>query len=285
MTSSSLSSFAVERLTKNPDQRGLQAPFDLIGDVHGCALELQDLLNCLGTKVEIVGKGKKRQAHLLSWSGRKIIFVGDLVDRGPATPDVLRIVIALTRAGYAQAVVGNHDIKFVRFLEGHSLSISHGLEQSVEQMRYESEDFHAEVCMFLKSLPYHLWLDGGALAVAHAGIKENMLGSTTSETHKFCLYGETSGEQDEFGLPVRYHWAAEYRGCTAIVYGHTPVAEPDWVHETLCIDTGCCFGGCLTGLRWPEREIVSVPARQTYAHKRRPFGHPPLRPLSLLSKG
>ena len=80
------------------------------------------------------------------------------------------------------------------------------------------------------------------------------------------------------GCPIRFNWALDYRGAAAVIYGHTPVAEPEWVNNTLCIDTGCVFGGKLTALRWPEREIVSVPARETYAELRRGFGLPPPSP-------
>ena len=107
-----------------------------------------------------------------------------------------------------------------------------------------------------------------------------MIGSTTGHTRNFCLYGDTDGT-DAVGLPIRYHWAAVYSGNTTIVYGHTPIFEPAWVNNTLCIDTGCCFGGAITALRWPEKEIVSVPAREAYAERRRAFGHPPLRPQPL----
>ena len=102
---------------------------------------------------------------------------------------------------------------------------------------------------------------------------------------RFCLYGETSGETDEFGLPVRFHWAAEYQGATAIIYGHTPVTEPEWVNNTICIDTGCCFGGKLSALRWPEREIVSMPAAEVYSAPLRPLGHPPRRPRASPDSG
>ena len=88
---------------------------------------------------------------------------------------------------------------------------------------------------------------------------------------EFALYGETTGETDEFGLPVRFNWAAEYRGKAAVVYGHTPVPDPEWLNNTVCIDTGCVFGGSLTALRWPEREFVSVKAHATYAESRKPF--------------
>ena len=85
------------------------------------------------------------------------------------------------------------------------------------------------------------------------------------------MYGETTGETDEFGLPVRYNWAAEYRGRAMVVYGHTPVPEPEWLNRTICIDTGCVFGGKLTALRYPEKELVSVPALQTYYESAKPF--------------
>jgi len=105
-----------------------------------------------------------------------------------------------------------------------------------------------------------------------------MLGRDSRSVRSFGLYGDTSGQLDERGLPERFNWAADYQGKTTVVYGHTPVAEPEWLNNTVCIDTGAVFGGKLTALRWPERELVSVPARQAYAELRRPFGLPPPRP-------
>src|SRR5215218_11210868 len=85
------------------------------------------------------------------------------------------------------------------------------------------------------------------------------------------MYGETTGESDEYGLPVRLNWAANYRGRANVVYGHTPTLTPTWENRTICIDTGCVFGGSLTALRYPEQELVSVPAARTYAEPSRPF--------------
>ena len=124
---------------------------------------------------------------------------------------------------------------------------------------------------FLDGLVSHYVLDGGKLVVAHAGMKEEMQGRGSGKVREFALYGETTGETDEFGLPVRYNWAAEYRGRATVVYGHTPVPEPEWLNRTTNIDTGCVFGGKLTALRWPEREFVSVPAARTYCEPARPF--------------
>jgi protein phosphatase len=71
---------------------------------------------------------------------------------------------------------------------------------------------------------------------------------------------------------VRYPWAEDYRGHAQVVYGHTPVPEPVWLNRTICIDTGCVFGGRLTALRYPERELVSVAARKVYWEPARPIG-------------
>ena len=266
-----------EPLRAASDLRHIEGPFDIIGDVHGCALELEELLSRLGYGVRYAGHGALRRAIVDAAPGRRAIFVGDLVDRGPRSPDALRVAMALAESGGALAVPGNHDMKLVRWLDGRAVELAHGLERTAAQLEGESEAFRARVKDFLAGLPSHLWLDGGRLAVAHAGIREEMLGEASGEVRRFCLYGETSGEMDELGLPVRYHWAANYRGRTAIVYGHTPVPEPEWVNTTICIDTGCCFGGKLSALRWPEREIVSVPAREVYSAPVRPFGHPPVR--------
>lgn len=273
----------IERTRLWTDQRHEAGPFDVIGDVHGCATELVLLLGQLGYSVHFEGEGETRRVITTAPEGRRAVFVGDLVDRGPRSPDVLRIVMAMVEAGHALAVPGNHDVKFVRWLNGRQLKLSHGLDRTVEQFAAEAPAFKAQVKKFLDGLVSHAWLEGGKLAIAHAGIKEDMMGRSSGAVREFCLYGETSGETDAFGLPVRYNWAADYRGDTTIVYGHTPVPEAEWLNNTLCIDTGCCFGGKLTALRWPEKEIVSVAASEIYSPPVRPFGHPPNRPGAELS--
>ncbi len=258
-------------------------PFDIIGDVHGCAGELEVLLVRLGYRVHWSGTPRDVRVDVVPPKGRRAIFVGDLVDRGPRSPDTLRLVMAMVESGAALAVPGNHDIKFVRWLDGKAVAPTHGLDRTIQQFDAETTAFRTAVRTFFNQAPFHLWLDEGRLAVAHAGIKEEMIGQMSGEARRFCLYGETSGETDKLGLPIRYHWAAEYRGRTAVVYGHTPVPDAGWVNNTMCIDTGCCFGGKLTALRWPERQVVSVAAEQIYTMPVRAFGHPPLRPGALVS--
>jgi len=272
-----INAFEIVRERLASDRRGEAGPFDIIGDVHGCADELMALLLKLGYEVKFSGQGEGRQAMTTAPKGRRVVFVGDLVDRGPNSPDVLRIVMAMVGAGQAFCVPGNHDVKLVRWLGGKNVQLRHGLAETAEQFGREPEIFRPIVQQFLVGLASHAWLAGGKLVVAHAGINEEMIGRSSEAVRDFCLYGERDGGKDAQGLPIRYHWAADYRGATEIVYGHTPVQQAEWVNNTLCIDTGCCFGGKLTALRWPEKEIVTVDAARIYYAPLRPFGHPPVR--------
>jgi calcineurin-like phosphoesterase family protein len=242
----------------------LTGPFDIVGDVHGCYTELVDLLIKLGWTVDLIG------AKATNPQGRQAVFLGDLVDRGPATPAVLRLAMNMVSSRVALCIPGNHENKLKRALDGRNVTMSHGLGESIEQLSHETPEFRTEVATFIEGLVSHAVLDGGSLVVAHAGLPEAMHGRSSDAVRSFALYGDTTGETDEFGLPVRYPWANDYRGRAAVVYGHTPVAEAVWINGTICIDTGCVFGGSLTALRWPERELVSVPARATYYEPTRP---------------
>ena len=256
------------------DVRHTDGPFDIIGDAHGCGDELEALLTKLGYLVSWYEGDDDygRVCTVIPPAGRRAIFVGDLVDRGPRTPDVLRLVYSMVASGAAFCVPGNHNVKFLRWLHGRNVKLTHGLAESAAQMEQETPAFRNRMKAFVDSLVSHLWLDGGRLVVAHAGIKEEMIGRSSGAVREFCLYGETTGETDEFGLPVRYNWASEYRGKTTVVYGHTPVVNTEWLNNTICIDTGCVFGGKLTALRWPEKELVEVPAAKVYAEPVRPMG-------------
>jgi protein phosphatase len=268
---------SIERVPLWNDRRDEHGPFDIIGDLHGCCDELETLLVKLGyqpllREVDDPVWGNNSYRHP---EGRKAVFLGDLVDRGPRILDTLRLVRNMVAEGVAFCVPGNHDMKFLRKLQGRDVQLKHGLAQSVAEMEtlpeHLRQPFAKEAAAFLDGLISHYVLDGGKLVVAHAGMKAEMQGRGSGKVREFALYGETTGETDEFGLPIRYNWAAEYRGGATVVYGHTPVPEPEWLNRTTNIDTGCVFGGKLTGLRWPERECVSVPASRTYCEPARPF--------------
>lgn len=251
------------------DLRHLTGPFDIIGDIHGCRSELETLLGRLG--YALVRDALGRPVDAVHPEGRTAVFVGDLVDRGPDSPGVLRLVMGMVGAGHALCVPGNHENKLGRYLKGRKVQHTHGLAETIEQLEKEDAAFHTEVGAFLQGLVSHYVLDGGGLVVCHAGLPEKYHGRTSGRVRSFALYGDTTGETDEFGLPVRYPWAEDYRGRAAVVYGHTPTPRATWLNNTLCLDTGCVFGGAMTALRWPERELVDVPAERVWYEPTKPL--------------
>ncbi|MBT5711205.1 polynucleotide kinase-phosphatase, partial [Candidatus Poribacteria bacterium] len=266
----------ITRVRLWPDRRDERGPFDIIGDVHGCCDELEALLGLLGYAFSELADDALLYTRVYEHpEGRKAVFVGDIVDRGPRVLDAYGLVRNMVEAGSAICVPGNHDSKLVRKLRGRKVQVTHGLQDTLDEIAAFPEesrrDLQEGMAAFFESLVSHAALDDGSLVVAHAGIKESMAGRASGAVRSFALYGDTTGETDEFGAPVRHDWAREYRGKAAIVYGHTPVVEAEWVNETINIDTGCVFGGRLTALRYPERELVSVDAREMYAEPVRPL--------------
>ena len=259
LTQERMENARVERGPLWNDRRDLSGPFDIIGDLHGCAHELSLLLEKLGYGPE---------GHP---EGRTAFFVGDITDRGPRSLDCYEIVSRMVRQGHAMCVAGNHDAKLARYLEGRKVTVGHGMESTVAELEGKNEAYRDELRRFLDSLISHYVLDGGRLVVAHAGIKEEYQGRASNRVRNFCLYGDTTGETDELGLPVRLDWAADYRGNAMVVYGHTPVYRAEWSNRTINIDTGCAFGGKLTALRYPELELVDVPAAELYCEPARPL--------------
>jgi len=247
------------------DRRSEHGPFDVIGDVHGCCDELEALLARLGYARE------GPDTPFRHAEGRRAVFLGDIVDRGPRVLDSLRIVMRMVEAGTALCVPGNHEAKLLRKLKGKDVQVTHGLARTLEELEPLPEAERSGIARFLDGLISHFVLDDGRLVVAHAGLNEAMHGRGSGRVREFCLYGETTGETDEYGLPVRCQWAEGYRGRAMVVYGHTPVLEADWLNRTICIDTGCVFGGKLTALRYPEQDVVSVPAARVYSEPVRPF--------------
>ena len=262
----------IEREKLYNDKKDINGPFDIIGDIHGCYDETIELLKKLGYTIQkVAGNGQNFGIEISHPENRQVIFLGDLVDRGPDSPSVLKLVMSMLRSGVAWCVPGNHDLKLQKKLKGKHVNLKHGLAETIEQLEKETPEFINEVKEFLYSLISHYVFDNGRLVVSHAGLKEEMQGRGSGAVRAFCLYGESTGEIDEFGLPVRYNWASEYRGKAKVIYGHTPVPEAKWFNKTINIDTGCVFGGKLTALRYPEEELVSVPAKKIYCEPVKPL--------------
>ena len=241
------------------NKRDETGPFDIIGDLHGCATELEELLQKLGYT---------KNGHP---EGRKAFFVGDITDRGPRNLDCYEIVRRMVEADQALCIAGNHDAKLLKYLKGKKVTIAHGMQTTVTELEAKDDEYKREMYKFLNTLISHYVLDGGRLVVAHAGLKEDYHGKASGRVREFCLYGDTTGESDEFGLPVRLDWAKDYRGEATVVYGHTPVPKPVWLNRTINIDTGCVFGGGLTSLRYPEMELVTVPCKEMYWEPKKPL--------------
>ena len=247
------------------NKKAVHGPFDIIGDIHGCYDELCELLEKIGYVVS------KEQTMAHSPEDRKLVFLGDLVDRGPKSPEVLRMVMSMVQAKQAYCVLGNHDGKLLRKLKGSNVQVKHGLETTMEQLEHKSEQFIEEVKQFLEGLVSHYVFDEGKLVAVHAGLKEKLHGRESKKVRDLAMFGETTGEVDEFGLPIRVRWSESYKGNAFVVYGHTPQVRAKIINNTINIDTGCVFGGRLTAFRYPEKEIVDVLAKKVYYEPARPF--------------
>lgn len=234
--------------------------FDIIGDIHGCYEEMNELLDLLGYT--------QTNSHLSHLEGRTPVFLGDLTDRGPFSLSVIEDVSSWVKQNQALYCPGNHCDKLYRYLIGRNVMIKHGLETTVEELnRLASNDYKRISQSFIhlyEKAKLYLQLDDQRLVVSHAGIQPDMIGSTSKRVKTFVLYGDITGETHEDGRPVRRDWASQYTFHPFIVYGHTPVKTPRWVGETVNIDTGCVFGGSLTALRWPEQITLSVSSKQSY---------------------
>lgn len=246
------------------NRKSERGPFDVIGDLHGCYDELRALLDRLGWEV----RHENGRFHVRHPEGRTLVFLGDLVDRGPGIVPALQLVMDAVADGVALCVMGNHEAKLLRKLHGKDVRVSGGLQQTLEQFEETDAAFLQRLEGFLSTLPHHYQLDDGRLVVAHGGLPARLQGRDSPKVQAVALYGETTGQFDDQGYPERRDWAEGYRGDALVVYGHTPVDEPHARNGTVNIDTGCVFGGKLTALRYPEGDLVSVQAARAYAEQR-----------------
>lgn len=230
--------------------------YDIIGDIHGCYSELLQLFDQLGYI-------EHNQLYIHP-QGRKLVFVGDLMDRGPHSIKVIQLVTHLVSEELALYVPGNHCDKLKRLFLGRDVQITHGLETTVAELGKLSSDTKQQVkkdfIHLVENAPLYLVLDEGQLIVSHAGIRQDLIGQYNKKVRTFCLYGDITGEKDETGFPIRRDWSQEYTGETWIIYGHSPVKQPRFINRTVNIDTGCVFGGQLTSLRYPEMTFEIVPS-------------------------
>lgn len=233
---------------------------DIIGDIHGCFHEFEELTKKLGYDWK---------SGIPMQEGRKLAFVGDLTDRGPHSLKVIEVVWELVmKENLGFYTPGNHCNKLYRYFLGNKVQVTHGLETTVAEYDELTKDQQKRVRKMFMDLyeqnPLYQVLDRGNLVIAHAGIREDYIGKNNSKVKTFVLYGDITGEKHPDGSPVRRDWAQKYKGKAIIVYGHTPVKAPRIINNTYNIDTGAVFGGKLTALRYPEMELVTVPSTMPF---------------------
>lgn len=238
---------------------------DIIGDIHGCLSELKELTLRLGYSWE--------HGIPIHPENRVLGFVGDLTDRGPESLKVIELVWQLViNHNSAYYTPGNHCNKLYRFFQGNKVQIKHGLETTVAELealkKSEQQTIRQKFMELYEAVPLYLVLDNQKLIIAHAGIKQDLIGQTNSRVKDFVLYGDITGQNNPDGTPVRRDWAKKYNGKAYIVYGHTPVKQARILNNTYNIDTGAVFGGKLTALRYPEMELFSVPSTMPYLEEK-----------------
>ena len=253
------------------DRRDERGPFDAIGDVHGCRSELETLLGEARLLIERDDEGRPDRRRSPRGPPRDL-------PRRPGRSRARHAGRAAARDGHgrrrarprrARQPRGEARARASRARRCRPATGSPSRSPSSPRRPPSSGP---RSCGSAASSSSHLVLDDGKLVVAHAGLIEKYQGRASGRVRSFALYGDTTGETDEYGLPVRLPWADDYRGKATVLYGHTPTLEAEWVNNTMCLDTGCVFGGKLSALRYPEREVVSVPAEQVWYEPVAPLG-------------
>jgi len=242
---------------------------DIIGDIHACADEFYQLLAKLG----YVRSNEGLYRHP---NGRRILSLGDITSRGPASLDMLEFFIRHIEAGLAEMVDSNHGWKIARWLDGRKVTLAHGDENVEKEFReYEAEhgikkaeELKERSRLLLFSAPSHMLVRVGGrteLVAVHAGIRDDYIGKESPAVRNYCRYGDVSGMGAD-GRPIRKDWAGERtKTHPLIIWGHDPRPEPERKNGAINIDQGCVFGGKLTAYRFPEDELVSVPAARNYS--------------------
>ncbi|GIN84967.1 polynucleotide kinase-phosphatase [Heyndrickxia sporothermodurans] len=252
----------------NPIEIDIQNGIDLIGDIHGCFDELILLL-------EKMGYQKNEKGLYTHPTGRKFVSVGDIMSRGPHSLETMIFFLNHVKQGFAYMIDSNHGWKIARWLDGRTVTLSHGDEKVADEFTRFEEENGSEMAVSLKAelkdlllyAPSHYVFTKNGLPVlvcTHAGIKDEFIGKQSPVISDFCRYGDTDGFDDS-GKPIRKDWFIHHQTSPLIIWGHDPKPQPLFVNNTLNIDQGAVFGGKLTAYRYPEKEIISISAKKDYS--------------------
>jgi serine/threonine protein phosphatase 1 len=214
----------------------------IIGDIHGCFSELQDMLDKAGVT-----------------NDDHIIALGDIVDRGP---DSVKVLDFFSNHPSRLSLIGNHERKHIR-------GAGHEVRLALSQI-FSREAFGAGYPQALERMGcFPLFLDLPEAVLVHGYLEP---GIPLELQRDMVLCGSMSGDhylRSQYEQP----WYTLYDGEKPVIVGHhdhlrngQPFIYQDRVS---CLDTSCVHGGTLTGLLLPEFKIVSVPSRRDYCHETR----------------
>lgn len=249
---------------------------DIVGDVHGCFDELVILLRQMGWIVGAASDGQCDPITLAHPEGRRLVLVGDLTDRGPASDKVLRLAMTGRSSGVIHTVMGNHDWKILRYLCGRPVKLSSSAQVTIDQIQALGDKFTDAVLSFYTNTPHqirvslppdHPYADAGCMTVVHGAARAHRQDKSDRDTFERSIFGYKSGNTDSDGAPIRIDWAETYDGIRPVVHGHTPRYRPRDLNRVICIDTGCVFGNTLTAYRVDTATTVSVPALANHSGK------------------
>jgi polynucleotide kinase-phosphatase len=242
---------------------------DFIGDIHGCFDEFIEMLTQLGYQ-------ENEEGYYIHPEGRKILSLGDVLSRGPKSIETLQFFHKHVSEGHAYMIDSNHGWKIARWLDDKNVKMAHGDENVAAEFEEYERKNGSDAAVELKGQIKELLLEAkshyivrkngvNAVVAVHAGIKDHYIGKQSARISDFCRYGDSEG-LDENGKPIRKDWSISHKSSELILWGHDPKPQPLLVNNTLNIDQGVVFGGSLTAYRYPERQFVSVKAKQDYAN-------------------
>jgi len=205
----------------------------VIGDVHGCWEELQDLLRAVkATPTD------------------RLISVGDLLAKGPDSRSVIEWAM---RTPNLECVLGNHELRLRRHWRAGTRST---------EKAHDAETYRQLSGIYDKAMTYidkwPLTISGPGFMIVHAGFDP-------AEGLEWQSAAQLTGLRK---LPDGRPWYEAYRDRTLAVFGHWAKRQPVVRPNAVGLDTGCVYGGSLTALILPERLLISVPARKVYVEKK-----------------
>lgn len=236
-------------------QLKIEKNYVVVGDIHGCLAEFKEMVKILEDR----------------YGKNFVIFsVGDTIDRGDSNIETLIYTIDLAKQGKFFEVKSNHLDKFVRWLKGSKVNVSHGMQKTVDEFlsinKNLQDKLKQEIIEYYENLPLYYVVNDGVVVV-HAGIKDDFVGRADKQVKEFVLYGKTTGRYTEKGFPERLDWTKDRKvnsKSKKIVYGH--VVYDEVYINNLCygIDTGAVIGNKLTAYNPETEEFFYVKSKKSY---------------------